>query len=122
MFVDSYSKWIDVKPMTSTTAERTIDELRLIYAEHGFPEQLVSDNGPQFTSGEFARFMRQNGIKHTLVPPYHPASNDAAERSVRVVKEALEKQVLQRIGSMTMKHGLANFLIKYRSTLHSVTG
>ena len=81
--------------MTSTTTEGTIDELRLIFAEHGLPEQLVSDNGPQFTSAEFALFIRQNSIKHTLVPPYHPASNGAAERSVRMVKEALVKQVLQ---------------------------
>ena len=114
VLIDSHSKWIDVKHMTSTTTERIIDELRLIFAEHGLPEQLVSDNGPQFTSEQFARFTRQNGIKHILVPPYHPASNGAAERSVRVVKEALEKQVLQGTGSMTMKHRLANFLIKYR--------
>ena len=66
--------------------------------------------------------MRENGIKHTLVPPYHPASNGAAERLVRVVKGALEKQVLQGTESITMKHRLANFLIKYRSTSHSVTG
>ena len=55
--------------MTSTTIERTIDELRLIFAEHGLPEQLVSDNAPQFTSAEFALFIRQNGSKQTLVPP-----------------------------------------------------
>ena len=108
--------------MTSTTTERTIDELRLIFAEHGLPEQLISDNGPQFTSEQFARFTRQNGIKHILVPPYHPASNGAAERSVRMVKEALEKQVLQGIGGMTLKRTLANVLIKYRSILHGVTG
>ena len=66
--------------------------------------------------------MRENGIRHTLVPPYHPASNGAAERSVRVVKGALEKKVLQGTGGMTMKHRLANVLIKYRSTPHSVTG
>ena len=122
VLIDSHSKWIDVKHMTSTTTERTIDELRLIFAEHGLPEQLVSVNGPQFTSAEFALFIRQNGIKHTLAPPYHPASNGAAERSVRVVTEALEKQVLQGTGHMSMKHRLANFLIKYRSTPHSVTG
>ena len=45
VLIDSHSKWIDVKHMTSTTTERTIDELRLIFAEHGLPEQLVSDNG-----------------------------------------------------------------------------
>ena len=52
---------------------------------------MVSDNRQQFTSTEFAEFMCKNSIKHTLVPPYHPQSNGAAERSVRVVKDALVK-------------------------------
>lgn len=122
VLVDSHSKWIDVKHMHSIGAEQTIDELRLIFAEHGLPEELVSDNGPQFTSAEFSAFMIKNGIKHTLVPPYHAASNGAAERSVRIVKEALAKQVFANKKGMSMKHRLANFLIKYRSTPHSVTG
>ena len=92
--VDSHSKWLEVRHMSSTTTERTIGELHLIFAQHGLPEEVVSDNGPQFTYKEFAKFMSKNGIKHTLVPPYHPQSNGAAERLVRVVKEALVKRVL----------------------------
>jgi len=122
VLIDSHSKWIDVKHMTSTTTERTTVELRLIFAEHGLPEQLISDNGPQFTSEQFARFTRQNGIKHILVPTYHPASNGASESSVCMAKEALEKQVLQGTGGMMLKYRLANFLINYGSTPHSVTG
>ena len=121
MLTDRHSKWNRCEAH-DLNHYRAIDELRFIFAEHGLPEQLVSDDGPQFTSEQFARFTRQNGIKHILVPPYHPASNGAAERTVRVVKEALEKQVLQGTGGMTMKHRLANLLIKYRSTPHSVTG
>ena len=82
----------------------------------------MSDNGPQFTSNEFTEFMSKNGIKHTLVPPYHPQSNGAAERSVRVVKEALVKQVLEGKTNMSIKHRLANFLLRYRTTPHSTTG
>ena len=33
--------------------------------------------------------MKQNGIKHTLVPPYHPASSGAAERTVQIVKKTI---------------------------------
>lgn len=59
------------------------------------------------------------GIKHTLVPPYHPQSNGTAERSVR---EALVKQVIQGTKGMSMKHTLANFLFRYRTTQHTTTG
>ena len=120
--IDIHSKWIEVQHMTSITTEKTINELRLIFAQHGLPEEVVSDNGPQFVSNEFAEFMHQNGIKHTLTPPYHPQSNGAAERAVRIVKEALVKQVLERNKSRSIKHRLADFLIRYRTTPHSTTG
>ena len=120
--IDSHSKWIEVHHMTSTNAGRTIDELCLIFATHGLPEEVASDNGPQFTSTEFAEFMQKNGIKHTLVPPYHPQSNGAAERSVRVVKDALGKQVLRGKQGISMRYRLANFLLRYRTTPQSTTG
>jgi hypothetical protein len=45
--IDSHSKWIEVKHMTSTTTQRTLDELQLlIFAVYGLPEEVVSDNGP----------------------------------------------------------------------------
>lgn len=123
VLIDSHSKWIEVVFMgTNTTTHRTIDELRAIFATHGIPEELVSDNGPQFRAAIFDEFMKQNGIKHTLVPAYHPASNGAAERSVRIVKEALKKQVIAGSSRFTMKQRLANFLLKYRTTPHSTTG
>ena len=120
--VDSRSKWLEVRHISSTTTELTVGELRLIFAQHGLPEEVVSDNKAQFTSNEFAEFMSENGIKHTLVPPYHPQSNGAADRSVRVVKEALVKMVLEGNRARPMEHRLADFLLRYRTTPHSTTG
>lgn len=108
--------------MTSITAGHTIDGLRLIFAQHGLPEEVVSDNRPQFVSNEFPEFMNKNGIKHTLDPPYHQQPNGAAERSVRGVKEALIEQVLEGNKGRTVKHRLADFLFRYRITQHSTTG
>ena len=75
--------------MASTTSTQTIECLRSCFSTYGIPEQLVSDNGPRFTSDEFKQFVGTNSIKHTLVPAYHPSSNGAAERSVQILKRSL---------------------------------
>lgn len=123
VLVDSQSKWLEVVPMKTTTSAKTIEVLRNLFASQGLPEEVVSDNGPQFTSGEFKQFLRSNGIKQTLVLAYHPASNGAAERAVQTVKAALLKQVLgEGSQQLTLQRRLANFLLMYRSTPHAVTG
>lgn len=72
VIINSHSKWIEVQYMTSTNAEKTVDELHLICATHRLPEEVVSNNGPQFESTAFAEFMQKYSFEHTLVPPYHP--------------------------------------------------
>ena len=119
IIVDAYSKWADVIEMSQTTAARTITVLRNVFASHGLPEQIVSDNGPQFTSSDFAEFTKLNGIKHVRVSPYHPASNGEAERFIRTFKEAMKAG---RNDGLTVPHRLASFLLTYRTTPHSTTG
>ena len=77
--VDAFSKWPEIVEMTSTTAGQTVKVLRDIFARHGLPEQLVSDNGPQFVSSDFADFCKNNAIKHIRVSPYHPGTVCAAQ-------------------------------------------
>ena len=62
--VDVHSKWPEVCIMTSTTTARTISVLREMFTRFGLPKQLVSDNGSQFTSDEFAQFLVGNGVNH----------------------------------------------------------
>ena len=90
-----------------------------MFARFGIPEQLVSDNGPQFVSEEFKKFMTTNGIKHIKCAPYHPSSNGAAERMVQTLKLALKAD---HKSGVPLEHSLANFLLHYRITPHSTTG
>ena len=50
----------------------TIAKLRSVFAIHGLPEQVVTDNGSGFTSTEFQQFLSNNGVKQTFTSPYHP--------------------------------------------------
>ena len=56
VIVDAHSKVI---PTSSTTTEKRIAVLRNLFASYGLPEQLVSDNGPQFTATKFVISRKQ---------------------------------------------------------------
>ena len=116
--VDAHSKWPEVVEMMTTTATQTVTVLRRMFAANGLPEHLVSDNGPQFTSEEFASFCRFNGIKHIRVSPYHPSSNGLAERFVQTFKVAMRKS--EKDG-LSFSHRLSSFLLLYRATPQGTT-
>ena len=116
--VDAFTKWPEVKIMSSTSSTKTIEALRDIFATHGLPAQLVSDNGPQFASEEFTTFLRENGIQELKSAPYHPKTNGLAERFVRTLKEALTADQSRR----SIQHKINNFLLQYRNCPHATTG
>ena len=96
--------------------------MRKIFAEHGVCAELVSDNGPQFTAGEFKNFLKCNGINHVLSAPYHPSTNGQAERFVGTFKKAFRKGMRERAERPTsLNHKLCEFLLAYRTTPHTTT-
>lgn len=115
--VDAFSKYLDVIQMKTANTENTITALRRIFSIFGLPEHLVSDNGSQFTSEDFKKFLSNNDIVHTLTAPGHPATNGLAERFVGTFKNAMKK-----IGNTgeSMQCKLDRFLLHYRSTPLSI--
>lgn len=95
----------------SITSITAIEMLTRLFAPYGLPEEMVSDNGPQFISKEIEQVTNQNEVQHTRVPSYHPASNGKAERCVKALKQALMTSSLDK-----------GFLSSYRNTPHTVTG
>ena len=112
-------EWPEVVELSSTTSERTINTLRSLVAAYGLPKQLVTDNGPQFTSTEFGKFAQQNGIKHIFTAPYHPSSNGAVECFVQTFKQAMKAG---ERSELSVQHGLQSFLLSYQSTPQTTTG
>ena len=67
------------------------DRLIHLFSIEGYPDEIVSDNGPPFQSKEFAKFLSGLGIKHTTSSPGYPHSNGFIERHIQMVKNMLSK-------------------------------
>lgn len=79
--IDAHSKWPEIFVMENTTAEETVSMLRSLFACMGLPDQLVSDNGPQFTSETFRKYASANGFRHVTGAPYHPSANESSKEA-----------------------------------------
>ncbi|GFU30100.1 uncharacterized protein K02A2.6 [Trichonephila clavipes] len=118
LIVDAHSKWLEVYPMKVTTTKKTIECLRDSFARFGLPRVLVSDNGSQFTSYEFQRFMHKNGVRHKTSAPFKPSSNGQAERYVATLKQSL-RAMHKYEGTIQQK--LSTFLMQYRKAPNVTT-
>ena len=74
---DCYSSYIEVSRLTTVTSKAVIKALKEIFARFGIPDEVVSDNGPQFSSAEFAVFGKTYifGFAHVTSSPTHAQLN-----------------------------------------------
>ena len=92
LVIDYYSQYIEIALLKRTTATEVIAHMKSIFARHGIPELIVSDNGPQYSSEEFSKFMREYQCQHVTSSPLYPQSNGEAERAVKTIKDLLKKE------------------------------
>ena len=115
--VDAFSKWPVIKVMPDMSSKSLIKALRLMFADFGRPQTIVTDNGTSFVSQETNAFLQKNGIKLLHTPPYHPSSNGLAERMVQTFKRLMKKY---SEGDIQVR--LPRVLWAIRSKPSSVTG
>ena len=91
LVVDYFSRFPEIALLKNDSSCEVITQLKSIFARHGIPAVLVSDNGPQYNSYEFQRFAKQYEFIHNTSSPYYPQSNGMAEVTVKTVKRILKK-------------------------------
>ena len=91
LVIDYYSRYIEIARLSTATSSDVITHMKSIFARHGVPESLTSDNGPQYAADQFKSFAKEYGFTHLTSSPRYPQGNGFAERAVRIVKNLLEK-------------------------------
>ncbi|KAK3738629.1 hypothetical protein RRG08_006727 [Elysia crispata] len=81
LVVDYHSRWPEIRILDHLTSSAVITRLKSIFATHGIPDIVISDNGPQFASTEFQKFTKEYGFTHTTSSPRYP--NRMEKQSVR---------------------------------------
>ena len=117
--IDLATRWPEAIPSRSTTSKVIIQQLTTIFSRCGFPPELVSDNGPQFTGKGFQKWLRDKGIAHIRSSPYHPQGNGVMERLHRTLTGIINKMI-EKKGNWAAVVPMALYFI--RSSPCSATG
>jgi transposase InsO family protein len=73
--VDRFTKWIEVKPVTTADATTTVNFIKGIVFRFGVPNNIVIDNDNNFTSRDFKDYCEGLCIKLQFTSVEHPQTN-----------------------------------------------
>ncbi len=91
LVTDLYSKAPFVRSVANTGAQATVKAMKSIFSENGVPVNVISDNGPHFSAGEYKRFSERWGFDIILSSPEYPQGHALIERHIQTVKKCMYK-------------------------------
>ncbi|XP_046612657.1 uncharacterized protein K02A2.6-like [Neodiprion virginianus] len=118
VIVDSHSKWPEAIIMQSMSESHTIKAFEEVFARHGYPAHLITDNYSTFVGKAFQSLLKVGGVRHSTTPPYCSATNGAAENFVGTFKR---KVACIMADGFNLQEVITKFLFDYRSTPHATT-
>jgi hypothetical protein len=116
--VDEGSRTTIIKIAKDLTSATAIALCKNIFAKHGVPKIIKTDNGPAFTSAAWANFAKQFNFHHQKVTPLHPAANSTAERIMKNNNKTIRCAAIEGI---PWKTTCSLWLKRYNQTPHSST-
>ena len=73
------------------SVQHVAEQSKSIFSEYGWPDTVVSDNGPCYTAELFTNLMSKYAVNHITSSPHYPQSNGLAEKFVQIVKNLFHK-------------------------------
>ena len=118
VMIDQRSRYPIVTFTNNTTAKNFITICNHTFAHFGFPEKLISDNGPPFRSKDVKNYATEKGIKHQRITPLWPQANGEVERFMLPLTKVI---CTAHIENKNYVEEVQKFLMAYRVTPHTST-
>jgi transposase InsO family protein len=117
-------KWTEVKPAASITVAKLVEFIKEIMYRFVVSNNIITDNGTQFTAREFKDFCADLGIKINYTSVSHPQSNGQVEHSNSMILQGLKPKIFDRLKPYARKwvKELPSVLWALRTTLSRATG
>ena len=91
ILVDYLSDFFECEPLRNADSKTVINACKKTFACYGIPDQVQSENGPQFTSSEFHQFGSEWGFQHSTSSPGYQQSNGKAKSAVKIIKRMMKR-------------------------------
>ena len=91
LIVNYTSRFPDVRKLTSTTAWQVAGQMMLVVSEYGWPETIISNNGPCYSAEAFTKLMKYYSVNHTTSSMHYPQSNELAGKYIQIMKNVFYK-------------------------------
>ena len=114
ILVDSFSGWPKVIHVPDKKGSMIKQILRVIFYRNGIPKTPVSNKAPEFCDEDLSLWLEKIGCKPYKTPPYHPQSNEIAERMVQTIKTEIKA-----CSQKKEKNFLLRLLLSYRTIPHA---
>jgi transposase InsO family protein len=104
--IDKFSKWIEVRPLTSIRSEQAVAFFTNIIHRFRVPNSIITDNGTQFTGKKFLDFCEDHHIRVDWAAIAHPMTNGQVERANGMLLQGLKPRIyndLNKFGKRWMK-------------------
>jgi transposase InsO family protein len=91
VFIDSFTRWPEAIPVPdkkTTTIIRVMKEY--IFARHGIPNYLLSDEGSDFLNQLVAGVCKLSGVTKVFSAAYHSRGHGMVERLNRTIEDRLK--------------------------------
>jgi transposase InsO family protein len=122
--IDKFSKWIEVRPLTSIRSEQAVTFFTNIIHHFRIPNSIITDNSTQFTRKKFLDFCKDHHIHVYWAAVAHPMTNGQVERANGMILQGLKPRIyndLNKFGKRWIKE-LPLVVWSLRTTPSRATG